>query len=430
MKGKPAEPHCTEKSRSGSRSPENESLSPRNTHAMSGICGARSPFRAFNHMKIPRFGELTFVKTSFISLVWLMILLSSPSFAQAPPEALEQNPTTQAPAANGEELPASPAEPAEADIPEEAPPYPSRNARDSQLLAQASANEAQWLDTPEGEILALFRPTESRVTKGTLLLLHAAETPPGWPAPLENLRRNLPQYGWQTLAITLPHPEGVIIPARALPAAPATETEESSENEENSQNEADDKSPTPKTNIDTEDASVAASRTSDTAELAAEAPVTPIAEEEPAPVVTREELIAQRIQAALLFIAQQDSNNIAVLVDNSSINDSLQALANQGYLPRLRSLILINIQPQEALNADQLTALFSNQELPVLDVFPGLDNDQQQLVRKRHRGHAMRNQLNDYQQFVVPPMQAIDIDNARSFWLERIRGFLERYTKE
>jgi len=141
-------------------------------------------------------------------------------------------------------------------------------------------------------------------------------------------------------------------------------------------------------------------------------------------------LIAQRIQAALLFIAQQDSNNIAVLVDNSSINDSLQALANQGYLPRLRSLILINIQPQEALNADQLTALFSNQELPVLDVFPGLDNDQQQLVRKRHRGHAMRNQLNDYQQFVVPPMQAIDIDNARSFWLERIRGFLERHVKD
>src|SRR5690554_6766707 len=124
---------------------------------MSSICGARSPFRAFNHMKIPRFGDLPFVTTSFISLVWLMTLLSSPSFAQAPAEALEQNQTTQAPAVNGEDLPASPAEPTEANIPEEAPPYPSRNARDNQLLAQANANDARWLDTPEGKILALFR---------------------------------------------------------------------------------------------------------------------------------------------------------------------------------------------------------------------------------------------------------------------------------
>lgn len=379
---------------------------------MSGFCGARSPFRAFNHMKTPRFGELTFVKTSFISLVWLMILLSSPSFAQAPPEALEQNPTTQASPANSEEIPAP-----EADTPEEeAPPYPSRDTRDNQLLAQASADEAQWLDTPEGEILALFRPTESRVTKGTLLLLHAAEMPPGWPAPLENLRRNLPQYGWQTLAVTLPEPEGIIIPARELPVVIEAENKADNGSEANSE----------ETNIDTEDQAVAASSTNDVSKTNAETLDT---EEAPAPAITREELIAQRIQAALLFLAQNEANNIALLVDNSGINDSLKALVTQAQLPSIRAVILTNIQPQEALTPAQLTAAFSTPQLPVLDVFVGPNNQPQQSWRQRHRAQAMRSQLDVYQQFVMPSMQAIDINNAQSFWLERVRGFLERKTK-
>jgi len=241
--------------------------------------------------------------------------------------------------------------------------------------------------------------------------------PPGWPAPLENLRRNLPQYGWQTLAVTLPEPEGIIIPARELPVMTEDENKADNGSEANSE----------ETNIDTEDQAVAASSTNDVSETNAETLAT---EEAPAPAITREELIAQRIQAALLFLAQNEANYIALLVDNSGINDSLKALVTQAQLPSIRAVILTNIQPQEALTPAQLTAAFSTPQLPVLDVFVGPNNQPQQSWRQRHRAQAMRSQLDAYQQFVMPSMQAIDINNAQSFWLERVRGFLERQVKD
>lgn len=391
-------------------------------------------------MKIHPPNDSTLMNKVFMVLIWLTVLWGAPTFAQAPEEAVDQNSAAPASSTTDEEISAPEVEAPENEAlenealekeapEEEAPPYSSRHARDSHLLAQANADEALWLDTPEGKMLALFRASESRVTKGTLVLLHAAEMPPGWPVPLENLRRNLPRYGWQTLAITLPEPEGITIPARELPVvaeAENNESQENSENQENNESEAVGEDPTPEANTDTED-QTAASSTDDAIATGDETPVT---EEVRAPAITREELIAQRIQAALQFLAQNDVNNIALLVDNSSINPSMDALSIQAQIPAIRALILTNIQPQEALTPAQLTAAFSAPQLPVLDVFTGPNSEQQRSWRQRHRAQAMRNQIEVYQQFVMPSMQSIDINDAQSFWLDRIRGFLERHGKE
>ncbi|WP_111642734.1 DUF3530 family protein [Marinimicrobium alkaliphilum] len=94
----------------------------------------------------------------------------------------------------------------EPEVPPEEPIDASREARDNRLLAAAEPEQVRWLETPQGTVPALFTLAETRVTKGALLLLHTADQPPGWPLPLEQLRRQLPRHGWATLALNLPSP--------------------------------------------------------------------------------------------------------------------------------------------------------------------------------------------------------------------------------
>lgn len=318
------------------------------------------------------------------ALVTIICLVAGPAYTQT----------------NSQTTPPAPAE--ETTIQPETPtptpsiePAPSRSERDNQLLARATPEEAQWLDTPHGQILALFRPTESRVTKGALLMLHAAEVPPGWPAPLENLRRNLPQHGWVTLAITLPQTYPDPVPARAPTTAEPTAPEESN---------AEDPAGEEKV----------AAGTAEPAEQPTEEPAIP-----------RAELIAHRISAALEFLRAQGQLNLVILVDNSSVHDSLPNLQMAGE-SAMQALVLTNLQPQEALNKEQLTAIFSSPDLPIMDVFVEPNDEQQRAARKNHRAIAMRNKLNHYHQFSFPPLRQADIDNARSFWLERVRGFMDQ----
>lgn len=126
---------------------------------------------------------------------------------------ISPNPLAQEPDANAETSAAS-SETSSSSKSSEALLYESRDMRDKSLLAKAVDDEAQWLETEHGKILALYRPTEAKVTRGVLILFHAAENPQLWPPMLENLRANLPRYGWETLALSLPQKYPAAIPAR------------------------------------------------------------------------------------------------------------------------------------------------------------------------------------------------------------------------
>jgi hypothetical protein len=127
----------------------------------------------------------------------------------------------------------------------------------------------------------------------------------------------------------------------------------------------------------------------------------------------------------LEFLRTQGQLNLVILVDNSSAPDSLPNLQMAGE-SAMQALVLTNLQPQEALNKEQLTAIFSSPELPIMDVFVEPNDEHQRAARKDHRAIAMRNKLNHYHQFSFPPLRHADIDNARSFWLERVRGFMDQ----
>ena len=275
-----------------------------------------------------------------------------------------------------------------------------RNMRAKELLAEALVDESHWLETSEGKILVLYRRTEAKTTKRALLLLHAAEDPQVWPPALENLRKRLPQYGWETLAITLPQ--------KYPPIAPARDTDSEVGNDAEGDEEATTEEPT--------------------------APSEPDAPNSPA----REQLIKAYLLAALGFLNEKGQFNLVVLVDNSSFYWCMQLLSPSIKTNQidpntvdgpLQALVISNLQPQEPLSVHELEDSLNQPQLPVLDIFFAPDDIKQKRQRDLHKTAAMRNKLDYYQQLSLEHQPKIIEADAASFLLGRVRGFMEKKAK-
>ncbi|WP_084646011.1 DUF3530 family protein [Marinimicrobium agarilyticum] len=309
----------------------------------------------------------------------------------------------------------------------EPPRFASRRERDRELLAERFPDEARWLTLPEPEAraLALYRPAMAE-PKGALLMFYSADNPPHWPPPLANLRQSLPRHGWATFAVTLPTPEQPPVPERPIPESPppppAEETNETAgdgteepveENEDTAAEEAGEP----------------------------EAPANEVAEPPPEePLPPRQERIANHVDAALQWLAENGQGNLVVLVDPLAAPEVLAVLQPQleagarGQPPStgesplsgpVRALILINRHGGVALSAEQLSQVFIIPELPILDVFVGPSALLQEQQR-RHRDIARREQLNRYQNLLMGAPDVHDPENERSFWVRRIQGFMQR----
>jgi len=290
---------------------------------------------------------------------------------------------------------------AAAPAPLEKPIYSSNTERDNDLLAKAltalaKADELLWLETADEKVLSLYKAGETRKTLGLLLILHAPEIPQLWPSNLENLRRNLPLYSWSTIALPLPAKYSAETPKRDLPTPVAPTTDESS-------------SAAP-------EAAAASS----------------VASSEPAkPIPARDKLIEGRVTAAVGEINKLGKLDLAVLVDNSSAPDALASLYTQFNISKentaetaLKALILVNLQEQEPLTKTQLAAIFASSNLRVMDVFFNPDNKAQAEIRRLHKAEAMRQNLKDYRQLILPTQPNVSTEDTQNFWLGKTHGFL------
>ncbi len=294
----------------------------------------------------------------------------------------------------------------------EAPLYESRAMRDKTLIAEAAGEQAQWLDTEYGKLLVFYRPTEAKRTRGVLILFHAAEDPQTWPPILENLRANLPRYGWETLAVTLPQQYPAPVPAR--PSSSSASSEPAATEQTNTENPA----------------AVASATSAVSSE--ASAPSSSAASS----AVPRETLIQAYVTATFEFLQKKGQFNAVLLVDNSSANPVLAQL-----LPQIKenvrdpatidgpiqALVMTNLQSQEPLASSELAAIFTNKQLPVLDVFFTPDDAEQTKARELHRAIAMRQKLDNYLQTSLDSQPKIVETDPRSFLAARVRGFMQRH---
>ncbi len=294
----------------------------------------------------------------------------------------------------------------------EAPLYPSRDMRDKSLFAKAVDDEAQWLETDHGKILALYRPTEAKKTLGVLILFHAAENPQFWPPMLENLRANLPRYGWETLAISLPQKYPAAIPARRSSSSFSASASSASAE---AGSEAEPTTP--------EEEVVAASSSSpSSSSIAASSSV------------ARELLITAYVDAAFNLLNEKGQFNVVVLADNSSAYQILQNLIPQIKENKrdattvdgpLQALVITNLQQQEPITKQELEAVFGAEQLPVLDLFFAPDNAGQTESRELHRAVAMRKKVADYRQILIDDQPKLVEQDHQSYLLGRVRGFMK-----
>lgn len=296
--------------------------------------------------------------------------------------------------------------------PVEQPRFQSRAERDRQLLVDAHPGEAQLLEIPNGTLLALYRPALAAQPRGTLLLAYAGNPPGEWPAYWENLRHVLPEQGWNTLALTLPPP--VPTPVAKRPPDPAPEPQGSADESQGS--------------------AIAPENTADEESdpVVAEPAV-------PEPTISREQRIAARLDAAIAFLQQQESDNLALLVNASGAEEALEHLGpglrvdeadigqGQSVLAGpVRALILVNLHSHTVLTEQQLLRIFAVPELPVLDLFLGMESPPRTEQRKFHKGLARRQGLSQYRALLLPNPAAPDPNDNQSFWVRRIESFLDR----
>jgi hypothetical protein len=304
--------------------------------------------------------------------------------------------------------------------------YPSRNIRDQTLIANVLEEEAQWLETEYGKILALYRQTEARQNYGVLVLFHAAEIPQTLPSTLENLRTRLPRYGWETLAISLPQ-----LYPRAIPERPSSSSASASASSAAGEP-AEEEIPV----VETEEA------IEESAEEPLEEPAESAAEETfssassaASSVVAREVLISAYVNAAFEFLKNKGQFNAVLLVDNSSADAVLQNLLSQiRDNPKnpetvdgpIQALVITNLQHQEPIARAELERIFSVANLPVMDIFFAPNNEEREAARELHRGTALRKKVVDYQQLLFDLQPKRVEKDYQSFVLGRVRGFMKQ----
>jgi hypothetical protein len=315
---------------------------------------------------------------------------------------LAQEPATTAPPATVNEISSNSQS-------SEAPLYPSHDIRDKSLIAQALADDAQWLETEHGMILALYRPTEAKTTHGILILFHASEDPQAWPPILENLRAFLPRYGWETLAITLPQKYPAIVPERSSSSSASAATNANMAVEAES---TDTTTPESASNSSASPSSSSASS-----------------------IVARDLLIQAYVNAGLEFVKGKGQLNAVILADNSSVYLVSQTLTPHIQLNErdsttldgpLQALVITNLQNQEPIGKMELEEIFLPPQLPILDIFFSPDNAGQTESRDLHRAVAMRKKMDHYQQLLMEIQPKLTEQDDQSYLLGRVRGFMQR----
>jgi len=336
---------------------------------------------------------LQYIAKSCIAIAWMYF--SGECLAQNTPATNESSASSTASSAPPEKL-----------------IYANDLERDNALLAKAftdiaKADELQPLETPDEKIISLYKAGETRKSKGVLLIMHAPEVPQLWPATLENLRRNLPLYGWATMALPLPAKYPTLVPARESASSISTAAESASSAAA---------SPAP--------AEAAASSSAATSS------------EPSKPLIARDKLIGERVEAAVAQLNKLGQFNLVALVDNSSAPDALATLykkINKSTTTAdtidgpLQALILVNLQNQEPLTKEQLAAIFSVSDLPIMDVFFNPDSAEQTELKRLHNAEAMRQNVKDYQQLILPNQPpVVSVDETQNFWLGKVHGFVAK----
>ncbi|TQV71783.1 DUF3530 family protein [Exilibacterium tricleocarpae] len=331
---------------------------------------------------------------------------------------------------------------------------PGPAMRYMQLLAAGlPAPSVQWLEAGGERFLAVYESDYTGNPQGAILMLHAEGQHPAAHATLDAVRRQLPQYGWATLAAVLPSPGTAPIPARPpAPAMPATgettsdtgpgesETGEREAGEQDNSGKETDAADAEETAAAEGEPTAAASESDEifddnTGEIS-DGRQPPAPDAEPAkPAKPVEQQVAERLQAALQFLQEQGIFNVVVLGHGVGAARAAEfyrqsrspatGTAPDSATTPIRALLFVNARNRIPLTEVELADCFNDPALPVLDIYQDADPRNRAEAEQRRR-QARRRGLQHFVQLRLP-RQSASLDRDHNQLMRRIRGFLAKY---
>lgn len=346
-----------------------------------------------------------------ITLAYLLLFATSATQASA---ATSQKTTEANPTDSAQTTIESPA------IEKEPPLYQSQEERDMTLLASRQPAESiVWLDAMGIPFLSLYEQDLTGNPVGAVLIINAEGQHSSWPTTSERIRKSLPEFGWSTLSTELPSPEPLPIPARTLPA--------------------DDQSTNPDTPSkdqianDTKDTLPKASDQSNTAATPSSALTTDESATTTEMKLPAEDIAHARLQEAINYLHSKGQFNI-VLMGNGigaaravCFLKSLPEINNSTQSRMIRALVLINARNRINGSDVQLQKCLNNPEMPVLDVYIGMD-DRDKIEADERLKSSRHKSFNVYQQLQLPAL-AHNTMQGENRLSRRIRGFLNAHAK-
>lgn len=291
--------------------------------------------------------------------------------------------------------------------------YPRDDQNRMQLLASYLPEDGLvWVEHYPEPFLAYWQSDRSGLPKGALLILHDEGATPVWQITTRPLHETLPDYGWATFALALPEHDVKAIPKRSFPVKTKPVVIKTDE-------------------VDESAAEPVAASVQNVNPDAGNVAINNVAPDN----VPINEIIEQRLESALRFLHDKGQFNIIIagsgvnaIIAQKFIDKITPKIENpqlRGQLEKpIRALVLINSRNRLPTMEKEFSTWFSDEELPVLDIYFKHDARNIHDARKRKKLAKMKG-IKAYQQVAIN-----EISGERS-WGEnklsrRIRSFLDK----
>ena len=295
------------------------------------------------------------------------------------------------------------------------------------LASYLDENAQLWLESEHGRFLSFWQQHRAAESKGALLIIHAEGEHPAWPKIHKPLHDSLPNYGWSTLAISVPKHAQQPIPQRSFPPkvkVSAISVDQEAEENKDQPQEGDKEAEKNDNNMPT-----AAAPTTNKPVNTTPNPITGQNQ------ISTEIIIEKRLETALAFLHDEGQYNIIVLGSGSGaihatefIRKTTPKIDNPALKAKLKkpfyALILINADNQLPGQASY-SNWFHDPALPILDIYLA-DGYGKQNDAKARKILAKQYKAAHYKQVALTSI------HSEKNWEEnkisrRVRGFLEKY---
>lgn len=284
----------------------------------------------------------------------------------------------------------------------ERPVFDSMRSKLEALTTEIPAVQQVRLPLDSGAtFLALEIKALAAKPKGNLLILPGADQHPDWPEGLAPLRRVMPEYGWTSLALSLPAFKVSAVPQRTLGTGPLLDLASLRQRPAEVSNSVE---PEVEQDLDEEvaiDIDAAASLQS--------------------ALATQSVLVEERVTQAQKYL---DTRGQLVLVLQGESIYWLQNWLAKGNLKRNQPLILLFVEAPVGVDEEALAALIQQLgQRPILDIYAHNNDAQVSLALKRKQAYMRAGNKHAVQLELSMPANSSD-GTANRWLIQRVEGWL------